>query len=831
MTGFIIRLLAALALAWPTPVLAAEGQAGLPGSQARPLRVEDIVSTEAIVRASISPDGRWAVYERRAAYDQAPRYDLGPRSLWAITRLWRIDLRDGGPPQLLVADPAGGMVLGPWSPDGRHLAVFHLTGARLEIGVVEVQTGAAWWTGATPDLPLLGQAAQWVDADRLAATVRPDGSPPFLLRYASPGPAALPDRWARTAEGRAASRTVIEARDGVAIGPPEPDRALVMFDVGSRDIRTLIQGSVADFAVSPDQRTIAALQADRPVPQRLDQVEQMGLERTHRLTMVDLATGVRLETLPGLDVAPHLLAWSSDGAEVLIWTTAETGEGRLVAVAPDGATRVFRQDGLLALPPGRRPDRLGGVRAGWLGRDPVLRASDAATGRADWRKLDPDRSPVALSGSLSAAAGRISAVADDGPRLVAEGRLWRLTPEGARPVGSMTGLAEPVIADLERPWRLRVNAPPRQDWTAAVAADGNGFVLGADGTPRLRTPATSRDVRWLAFGADAILWLERDGLSERLRLTDARGSREIDRVNAGLSGVVLAAPDRLEHPDAGGRPTVSLVYRPPEGTPVRGVVVEVYPGPAAPEPWSGPATLTYGLRPQVLAGAGYVVLVPALPLDLPDAQSGERLSAGVDRALDALAAEHPDLPVDRSVVVGHSWGGYAAAAIATRARRHRGYVVWAGLTDLAGYWGEASPTGRYSPADGLSLRQQAGWVETRQGLSVGPPWRDPTAWAAASPFLQANRITEPVLLITADQDFVPMSQAERLFAALARMGRRARLVTYWGEEHLLWSPANIRDLYAQIFAWLEETLNPPSTGPDPGAPPTSEPRLPQSPPS
>ena len=35
---------------------------------------------------------------------------------------------------------------------------------------------------------------------------------------------------------------------------------------------------------------------------------------------------------------------------------------------------------------------------------------------------------------------------------------------------------------------------------------------------------------------------------------------------------------------------------------------------------------------------------------------------------------------------------------------------------------------------------------------------------------------------------------------------RPRLVTYWGEEHFNWSPANIRDLYGQIFDWLETTL-------------------------
>ena len=35
------------------------------------------------------------------------------------------------------------------------------------------------------------------------------------------------------------------------------------------------------------------------------------------------------------------------------------------------------------------------------------------------------------------------------------------------------------------------------------------------------------------------------------------------------------------------------------------------------------------------------------------------------------------------------------------------------------------------------------------------------------------------------------------------------MVTYWGEKHVIWSPANIRDYYAQIFDWLDRTLSDP----------------------
>ena len=104
------------------------------------------------------------------------------------------------------------------------------------------------------------------------------------------------------------------------------------------------------------------------------------------------------------------------------------------------------------------------------------------------------------------------------------------------------------------------------------------------------------------------------------------------------------------------------------------------------------------------------------------------------------------------------------------------------------------------------MRNQQGWLETGQGGLNGPPWNDIQGYVDSSPYLAADRISAPVMMITADRDFVPMSQAELMFSARYRLGGKARLVTYWGEDHAVWSPANIRDLYEQIFDWLDDTL-------------------------
>ncbi len=65
--------------------------------------------------------------------------------------------------------------------------------------------------------------------------------------------------------------------------------------------------------------------------------------------------------------------------------------------------------------------------------------------------------------------------------------------------------------------------------------------------------------------------------------------------------------------------------------------------------------------------------------------------------------------------------------------------------------------------------------------------------------------------MTPDRDYVPPGQAEELFSALYRQQKDVVLVTYRGEGHVLSSPANIRDFYDTVWAWLDEVLQRPQS--------------------
>ena len=709
--------------------------------------------------------------------------------------------------------------------------VYRLQGDRFEIGVAAAAERSVLWTGLTPEMPTTGAAAEWASETELVLMVRPDGSLPWLLRYYDGSQAAMVEAWRATASGRRPSRTVMQAEAGVAFPEtPVPPLALTLLNVRTGAQRILARGALKDFSISPAGRRLALVQGDELVPVRAEAIVQMDTPTRQRLSFVDLETARSTTVQPSLDIAPHLLRWSQDGREVLVWARRDGDawtDGDLFRVGGASSISAVPRDDLLVRPADAGIDTLRGVQADWMGNIPILYARRPDSDRFDWYALE-GRDPIALTALLKAPAGRIAAVTPQSVLVFGDSALWRGDRSGLhRVTAADQSVAEVVIGDIEKPFRLKVNDAPRQDWVAALAPDGKNLGFSADGavSPLAQRTQTS-DARVLAATRTAALVLRHQGLVETLSVRTSRAEHDIDQINTGLAQVELSRPFAIDHKGAFGRPARSWLFLPDNTAPVRGLVVDVYPGSVDSGAWTGPLNLTYGLRAQVLSGAGFAVLSPAIPIDHPDATGADFYVRSVDAAVDAALEAHPELAGDRIAVMGHSFGGYVALAIATRSSRYSSYIAWAGMSEMFSQWGEFVPVTRSLAEDRHMMRNQQGWLETGQGGLNGPPWNDIRGYVESSPYLAADRISAPVMMITADRDFVPMSQAELMFSARYRLGGKARLVTYWGEDHAVWSPANIRDLYSQIFDWLDDTLAEPS-GVRPGAQaalPTSGPR-------
>lgn len=795
-------------LVWAVMALACLASSSF--AQSRPLQVDDIVTLEGFGRASIAPDGAWAVYEKRGAYDTTPRFDFGGRSTWAITDLWLVDLtRPAALPERLLPNEPVGLLRGAWSPSGTRMLVYSFRDARLQIGIVTLADRSVEWTGLTPEIPLTGAAAEWISDDEIALTVRPDGSLPAILRYYGGSQARATQAWERTALGREPSRTVVETQGGVATAEsPDAVQALIVLDLRTGGRRTLAEGRIADFAVSPDARRLAVILGEERMAIRPDSIVQAEGSTRQRLAIINLVDDAVARPMDAFDVAPHLLRWSSDSSSLLVWARqdgTDWTDGRLMHVDQAGAAMV-PLDGLT---PGGGADILRGVRAEWLGGTPVVYARPKDGERFDWYALAAGERPAPLTGELTSVPSQIAAVAGDAIFLVADGGVWTVGSKGLQRVGPPDLLARKVeISDIEKPFRLKVNDAPRQNWVAMLGPEGESLVLTGAGAVRRVGPGDGEGTRVVAVSSETALVLDRVELVETLRLRTPTGVYDLDRVNAGLADVTLVKPVAVDHLDARGRPTRSWLFLPPVSgsETMKGLVVQVYPGSVDAGDWSGPQTLTYGLRAVVMAGAGYAVLTPSIPIGDEGTTAIDFLVRSVDAAVDATLAAHPDLPRNRIAIQGHSFGGYAALAVATRSARYQSYIASSGMSDWFGEWGEFIPATRLMPEDGMMMMNQQGYVEVGQGELAEPPWANPEAYIEHSPYLAADRITAPVMLITADRDFIPMSQSERMFSALYRQGRTARLVTYWGEHHHVLSPANLRDLYGQVFDWLDRTL-------------------------
>jgi len=792
----------------------AAGGAVAAGQTGRPLTVEDIVALESFGRASIAPNERWAVYERRGGYDTAPRYDLGARSTWTIMKLRRLDLGRAGSRSepLLEGDPSG-LLCGPWSPSGRRLVICRLIGETLELGIVDVASRGVRWTGLTPELPMAGATMEWVGEDRLVLMSRPDRSLPWLLRFSSGSQARATEDWARSAAGARPSRAVLNTADGVLSSRARPaDQSLVLMDVPTGRLQTLASGQISDFSVSPDGSWLAIVENGEPVAVQPGSVSFSGVRHRQRLSLLGLKGQAPVRFDAQSDIGPGLLRWSPSSHALLAWIRRDGeawDQGRLARLENDGTVTLLDHTGLAPIDPDRGLGFLAGVRADWFGSTPVLYARDGDRPRQDWYALAPDRQPLAITAQMQVPPSRLNSVTENGGFLVGDGGVWfsdaagtqRLTPEG-------TVYRDILIGDTETPFRLRINSAPRRLSAqvqsaegSVVSVQGNGEVLavGRDG---------SADQRILAVSAGTSLALRANGVVEDLVLSTQQGDRSVDQVNADLAEVVRIRPRPVSHMDSKGRPVVSQLFAPAGRrlADARGVIVLVYPGSVSTGAWQGPFYLTYGLRAEVLAGAGYAVLSPAIPHEPSHSPSPETLTEGVDLAVDAMLEQYPDLAAGRMAVAGHSFGGGTALLVATRSDRYQAYIAWAGFSDLFGQWGEFSPVSRQVPEEEPLINRTQAWVETGQARMGGPPWARPDAYVAFSPFMAADRIRAPVLLIAGDRDFVPVTQAERMFSALYRLGGHSRLITYWGEDHFNWSPANIRDVYSQILEWLDQVL-------------------------
>lgn len=243
------------------------------------------------------------------------------------------------------------------------------------------------------------------------------------------------------------------------------------------------------------------------------------------------------------------------------------------------------------------------------------------------------------------------------------------------------------------------------------------------------------------------------------------------------------------------------------------LIVHVYGGVLAPAgDWANPYRFVSRgyIDPLIRAGRGYAVLVPSMPLDAMGKASDPmlELNKSVQPAIDKVV-EMGIADPDRIGVMGHSYGGYTVYSLVTQTGRFKAAVAYAGFTDMLSLYGGLDPRYRFSEL--VNPWTVPFGVETQQQRMGAPPWKDLERYLRNSPYIHADKVTTPLLMIHGELDSYPLSQAEKFFVALNRMGKRAKLVRYLGEGHVVESPGNIMDMWEHILNWFDEFLQNPQS--------------------
>jgi len=822
--------------AWVVAAVVIATVATCGAARARPFEVEDLLQREGFGEITVAPGGRWLVVEQRRAFAAGARFDFGRFNLLFRTELKVADLEAGtGLRPLLPVEPGVGYRAGPISPDGARIAVFRLTPERWELGIAVLAAGTVRWTGLTTEIAEETRTLQWLSPDRLAVIATAPGAIPFELRAVRPQ-AASPALWSAVARGEAAVTAVGSGRYLNDRPRDSPKRVIVVAaDTGA--VATLATGDFADLEASPSGRRLALVEAAEDIPLKAGREVQgaYGIAvRRMRLKILDLATGALRAPCPASDVLSSLLAWSP-------------ADDLLVYVRPDGSTwrdgalaRVGTDGSCIAAAPGLRPAISGRperVAAGWWRRDVLVFGRDAAAGRDDWWRAG-EHGRTNLTANLTNPALGVPSISretmlvlsqDGGWRIGRDGRATQVAPGFVRLPRRSEGIPDRTVFALR-------GAPLSGVLTDAAGA--RATLLAPDGRVQTVAPVGPHERVLAATPAGVLISSMTGGGSEALVWRRAMGADLVlARINTRLADVERPAPIAIPHTGPNGEALRSWLFLPPTATAPPPLIVVPYPGAvhaAAPDGlWEAPAMAPAA----ALLGHGYAVLIPSLPTWRAGGGPVDGLADRVLAIVEA-AARAPDaagrFDASRLGLWGHSFGGYATAAILTQTDRFGAAVATAAPTDLTSFHGQFSAFRRMHPEEGLGSPWTMGWTETLQGDMRAPPWAASDRYRRNSPLMQADRITTPLLLAYGELDGAHPGQAEELFSALVRQGKDAILLTYWGEGHLFASPGNIRDLYRRAFAFLDAHLMapgsalPPPERPAPGSA-SSAPRIPPPP--
>ena len=765
------------------------------GYRTPPKDIADIVLRAPSPRVSVSPDGKTLLLLERESLppvaelakpmerlaglrlDAATNDRHGPRTVIGLTLK---DLASGK--ERTVALPADADIdAATWSPDGAYVA-FTLTRANgVGLWVLDVARARAAAVIANGLNPIF-QTAVWLPSGELLALTIPEGRGPRPERSLTPqGPAVS------VAAGgeKAQTRTFQDL-----LGDPHDERMFewlatsqpVIVDIKGRRLRKVGAPALySNVSPSPNGQYLLAEWMQRPFSY---QVPYFNFPQVSEVWTLDGKAVARIAEQPlsdnlpvqGVPTGRRAIAWHPTEAASLIWAEALDGG--------DPKTKAEARDAVQALPAPftgapRQIARLEDRYSGFLGLE---NSDDLIVAEYDRDTRQIRRQLVDVAGSAPARVLELRNIQDDyadpgsplttltpaGKRVarVSQGRLL-LSGEGESPEGARPFLRALDLASLETKELWRNAGDAYETVVDVAAADGSAFVTYYEDP---RNPGNFR-----LHGAGAARFVT-DFPDPHPELTGIR--RELITYQR-EDGVQLSA----------------TLYLPPGYTPGQKlpVVVWAYPFEYNDADTAGQVrgskhrfTRIGGYSHLFFLTRGYAIMDNAsMPVVGPDPETvNERFVPQIIASAEAAVAETVRRGFgdgQRVGVGGHSYGAFMTAHLLAHSDIFR-----AGIARSGAYNRTLTPFGFQS--------------ERRTF------WEAPESYYRLSPFMVADKINEPMLMLHGEADNNTGTfpeQSERMFAAVRGTGGTAKLVMLPHESHGYRGRESVLHTLAEMVEWFD----------------------------
>jgi dipeptidyl aminopeptidase/acylaminoacyl peptidase len=702
-----------------------------------------------------------------------------------------------------------------WNRDGRILAMLSTRGGGVGIWI---------WDITTRQLRLVSRSN--IDLDSVHTLDRPfvwlDSE--HLLYPASASRGA--DHEKRATAPSNSARSVLESGIPTAL-INENGEELLLIDVRNGIETSLSRGRTRLWDPSPDGKDIAFVH-EAPIPTPVASEPLRAFELSAWTAAIASTSGIPLPLHnPACQFANKAsLRWSPDGRELAFLGYARSDEEHVVLCRVDVATRSVRSFPLRGIDTSYlarktqpafewndsrglilvAPKSHGGDIAAWKLRQDVWMISNGGVVRCITEGTPTPPRQLWARDDRRAFVG------------MADGHLWRIVPskgtmdELAASHGTITRVVWPVH------WEdgTQQQSAPQMTYSEIVVSaqgqQGSALYLVNLRTGFFRaiqspTPAASLVGYSPADGTGIFFQSDRAGLFVwRTRLPEGP-VHEVFKANEFLREIEEAQTRLVEYTSMNGKKLpawlmLPIGYRAGTRYPL---ITWVYAG-DCPNPYTNVAngvSSHNSFNLQIPAANGYAVLIPCMPLgmegiaDEPMLRLLDGVMPAVDKAIDLGIAD-----ADRLFLMGHSFGGFSTYGIVTQTQRFKAAVAISGLSDLISLYGQFSAPDRHTDHAQENVVAQT-LMEFGQIRMGSPPWKDLGRYLRNSPIFSVERVETPLLILQGDLDFVGIEQGEEFFSALYRQGKRAEFVRYWGEEHIIQQPDNVRDMWKRIFAWFQ----------------------------